>query len=159
SGSSSRPSASGSATGLSPIVSVVFEERRIARQFAQGGRSRLRLLVHAPGFGNPQTLPQRARCLGSSGNPCAPSASQPDGLWASRIQRPTRKPMAISTKPPSGTRDFLPADVLARRAVIDAIRGAYERHGFAPLETPALERLDVLTGKYGDEGDQLMFKV
>ncbi len=67
--------------------------------------------------------------------------------------------MSVSVKPPSGTRDFLPADVIVRREVIEAIRTTYERYGFAPLETPALERLDVLTGKYGDEGDQLMFKV
>lgn len=67
--------------------------------------------------------------------------------------------MSVSVKPPSGTRDFLPADVIVRRHVTGIIRETYERYGFAPLETPALERLDVLTGKYGDEGDQLMFKV
>ncbi|MFT4704998.1 MAG: histidyl-tRNA synthetase [Bradymonadia bacterium] len=65
----------------------------------------------------------------------------------------------ISTKPPSGTRDFLPDAVRARRWAIDRVQTAYERHGFAPLETPTMERLDVLMGKYGDEGDQLMFKV
>ncbi len=67
--------------------------------------------------------------------------------------------MAISTKPASGTRDFLPAAVLARRHVVEQIERAYAAHGFVPLETPAFERLAVLTGKYGDEGDQLMFKV
>lgn len=67
--------------------------------------------------------------------------------------------MAVSTKPASGTRDFLPETVRARRHVTDVIRSTYERYGFEPLETPAIERLDVLTGKYGDEGDQLMFKI
>lgn len=67
--------------------------------------------------------------------------------------------MAVSTKPASGTRDFLPETVRARRHVTEVIRSTYERYGFEPLETPAIERLDVLTGKYGDEGDQLMFKI
>ena len=67
--------------------------------------------------------------------------------------------MSISVKPPSGTRDFLADDVRRRRQVIETIQAVYERHGFGPLETPTMERLDVLTGKYGDEGDQLMFKV
>jgi histidyl-tRNA synthetase len=67
--------------------------------------------------------------------------------------------MALSVKPPSGMRDFLPLDVARRNHVVDVIRRVYRRHGFQPLETPALERLEVLTGKYGEEGDQLMFRV
>ena len=67
--------------------------------------------------------------------------------------------MAVSTKPPSGMRDFLADALVARRRVVDVIRDTYERYGFVPLETPALERVSVLTGKYGEEGDQLMFKV
>lgn len=67
--------------------------------------------------------------------------------------------MAISTKPPSGTRDFLPDDIARREHVVSTIRAAYERHGFVPLETPTMERIEVLTGKYGDEGEQLIFKV
>ncbi len=67
--------------------------------------------------------------------------------------------MSISTQPPSGMRDFLPAEVRRREYVVARIRDAYERHGFAPLETPAMERVEVLTGKYGDEGEQLMFRV
>jgi histidyl-tRNA synthetase len=63
------------------------------------------------------------------------------------------------TKPVKGTRDFLSADIYRREHVIRIIREVYEAHGFAPLETPALERLDTLLGKYGDEGDQLLFKV
>ncbi len=65
----------------------------------------------------------------------------------------------ISTKPPSGMRDLLPAEVKKRRAVINTISTVYERHGFEPLETPSMERLEVLLGKYGEEGDRLVFKV
>ena len=67
--------------------------------------------------------------------------------------------MTISAKPASGMRDFLAEDVLRRQYVIERIVQAYRRHGFQPLETPAIERLDVLTSKYGTEGDQLMFKI
>lgn len=63
------------------------------------------------------------------------------------------------TKPPTGTRDFLPADLQRRRYVTEVIREVYEAHGFAPLETPSFERLETLLGKYGDEGDQLVFKI
>ncbi|MCE9637882.1 MAG: histidine--tRNA ligase [Planctomycetes bacterium] len=67
--------------------------------------------------------------------------------------------MAAITQPPSGMRDLLPEDVRRRERVIGAVRQVYESHGFEPLETPSCERLDVLLGKYGDEGDQLMFRV
>ncbi len=63
------------------------------------------------------------------------------------------------TKPAKGTRDFLPADIRRREFVTGIIRDIYESYGFQPLETPAFERLETLTGKYGDEGDQLLFKV
>lgn len=63
------------------------------------------------------------------------------------------------TKPPRGTRDFLPSELYRRQYVLSVIRDVYEAHGFQPLETPTFERLDTLTGKYGDEGDQLMFKI
>jgi histidyl-tRNA synthetase len=56
-------------------------------------------------------------------------------------------------------RDFLPEDVRRRQYVIDVVRRVYERYGFEPLETPALENIETLTGKYGDEGDKLLFKV
>jgi histidyl-tRNA synthetase len=65
----------------------------------------------------------------------------------------------VNAGPPKGTRDFLPRDVRQRQYAISVIRQVYEAHGFEPLETPALERLDALAGKYGEEGDQLMFKV
>jgi len=64
-----------------------------------------------------------------------------------------------SAQPPKGTRDFLPTTVRQREHVVGIIKSVYEAHGFQPLETPALERLEVLSGKYGDEGDQLLFKV
>jgi histidyl-tRNA synthetase len=64
-----------------------------------------------------------------------------------------------NTQPAKGTRDLLPLDVRQRSYVTAIIRDVFERYGFDPLETPALERLDALLGKYGDEGDQLLFKV
>lgn len=56
-------------------------------------------------------------------------------------------------------RDFLPADVRKREYVIGVIKEVYESYGFEPLETPAVENLETLTGKYGEEGNQLMFKI
>jgi histidyl-tRNA synthetase len=56
-------------------------------------------------------------------------------------------------------RDFLPEDVRRRQYVIDAVRRVYERYGFEPLETPALENIETLTGKYGEEGNKLIYKV
>jgi len=64
-----------------------------------------------------------------------------------------------STKPPSGTRDFLPGEIRRREYVIDVVRRTYERYGFEPLETPAFENIDTLLGKYGDEGNKLIFKI
>jgi len=61
--------------------------------------------------------------------------------------------------PPSGTRDLFPADVLLRRRTFTAVQDAFERHGFEPFDTPAFERLEVLTGKYGEEGEQLIFRI
>jgi histidyl-tRNA synthetase len=65
----------------------------------------------------------------------------------------------MSTKPPSGTRDFLPADVRRREYVIGVVRQIYERYGFEPLETPAFENIETLLGKYGEEGNKLIFKI
>jgi histidyl-tRNA synthetase len=64
-----------------------------------------------------------------------------------------------STKPPSGMRDFLPTEILRRRHVIEVISRNYEAHGFVPLETPAIENLSTLLGKYGEEGDQLLYRL
>lgn len=60
---------------------------------------------------------------------------------------------------PPGTRDFGPQEMLKRNHIIDVIRKVFEKYGFQPLETPAFENLNTLTGKYGDEGDQLLFKI
>jgi len=56
-------------------------------------------------------------------------------------------------------RDFLPADVRKREYVIGVIKQVYERYGFEPLETPAVENIETLLGKYGEEGNQLIFKI
>jgi len=56
-------------------------------------------------------------------------------------------------------RDFLPEDIRRREHVIGIIKGVYERYGFEPLETPAVENLETLMGKYGEEGNQLIFKI
>jgi len=65
----------------------------------------------------------------------------------------------ISTKPPSGTRDFLPPDIARRRHVVDVVERVYSQYGFVPLETPAFENLSTLLGKYGEEGDQLLYRL
>src|SRR5947207_68616 len=64
-----------------------------------------------------------------------------------------------STKPPAGTRDFLPDEIRKRQHVIGVIRDVYEKYGFEPLETPAFENIETLMGKYGEEGNQLIFKI
>ena len=63
------------------------------------------------------------------------------------------------TEPARGMRDFLPEDVRRREHVIGVITRVYERYGFEPLETPAVENIDTLLGKYGDEGNQLIYKI
>jgi histidyl-tRNA synthetase len=67
----------------------------------------------------------------------------------------------MSQKPsiPKGTRDFGPEQMDRRNFIFDTIRSVFRTYGFQPLETPSMENLSVLTGKYGDEGDQLLFKI
>jgi histidyl-tRNA synthetase len=60
---------------------------------------------------------------------------------------------------PKGTRDFGPAQMAKRQFIFDNIRKVFQKYGFQPLETPTMENLSTLTGKYGEEGDQLLFKV
>lgn len=60
---------------------------------------------------------------------------------------------------PRGTRDYTPAMMLKRNYIIAHIREVFEKFGFMPLETPAMENLSVLMGKYGEEGDQLLYKI
>lgn len=66
---------------------------------------------------------------------------------------------SAKTQPARGMRDFLPEDVRRREYVIGVIKDVYERYGFEPLETPAAENLETLMGKYGEEGNQLIFKI
>jgi len=67
----------------------------------------------------------------------------------------------MSTRPslPQGTRDFGPETVRKRKYILDTIRQIFEIYGYQPLETPAMEQLDTLMGKYGEEGDKLIFKI
>jgi histidyl-tRNA synthetase len=67
--------------------------------------------------------------------------------------------MASKASLPRGTRDFLPETMLKREYVINILKETFRQYGFNPIETPALEKLDTLTGKYGEEGDRLIFKV
>lgn len=60
---------------------------------------------------------------------------------------------------PSGMRDFSPLEVKRRRKIFDVIRTTFERYGFEPIETPAIEKIQTLTGKYGDEGDKLLYRI
>ncbi len=60
---------------------------------------------------------------------------------------------------PQGTRDFTPEQVAKRTYIFDTIKKVFTKYGFQPIETPTLENLSTLTGKYGDEGDKLLFKV
>lgn len=58
-----------------------------------------------------------------------------------------------------GTRDFLPEEMLKREAIVDVVRSAFKRYGFLPVETPAIEFQDILLGKYGEEGDKLIYRL
>lgn len=60
---------------------------------------------------------------------------------------------------PKGTRDFSPAEMAKRNFIFNSIRGVFENHGFLQIETPALENLSTLLGKYGEEGDKLLFRI
>lgn len=67
--------------------------------------------------------------------------------------------MADKPSIPKGTRDFSPLEMTRRNHIFDTIRKIFQVHGFLPIETPAMEKLSSLMGKYGDEGDKLLFKV
>jgi histidyl-tRNA synthetase len=67
--------------------------------------------------------------------------------------------MANMPSIPKGTRDFPPVEMLRRKYIFNTIEKVFQKYGFLPLETPAMEKLDTLTGKYGEEGDRLIFKV
>jgi histidyl-tRNA synthetase len=65
----------------------------------------------------------------------------------------------MGTQPARGMRDFLPEDVRRREYVVGVVREVYDRYGFEPLETPAVENIETLVGRYGDEGNKLIFKI
>jgi len=87
----------------------------------------------------------KAECAGPAGDACPGSTHNALS--------------STSTKPPAGTRDFLPDEVRRREHVIRIVRQVYERYGFEPLETPAFENIETLLGKYGEEGNRLIFKI
>lgn len=67
----------------------------------------------------------------------------------------------MSKKPavPKGTRDFLPFEMVRREYIFNTIKSVFEKYGYVPIETPAMENLSTLLGKYGNEGDKLLFKI
>ncbi|MEZ4807757.1 MAG: histidine--tRNA ligase [Flavobacteriales bacterium] len=67
--------------------------------------------------------------------------------------------MANKPSIPKGTRDFSPLEMLRRKYIFSTIEQVFQKYGFLPLETPAMEHLETLTGKYGEEGDRLIFKI
>ncbi len=67
--------------------------------------------------------------------------------------------MAVKPAIPKGTRDFLPAQAAKRQYIFDTLKKHFESYGYKPIETPAMELLQTLTGKYGEEGDKLIFKI
>ena len=67
--------------------------------------------------------------------------------------------MAQKPSIPKGTRDFSPVEMLRRKYIFNTIERVFQKYGFLPLETPAMENLETLTGKYGEEGDRLIFKI
>lgn len=67
--------------------------------------------------------------------------------------------MAQKPSIPKGTRDFSPAEMAGRDYIFNTVRGVFKKYGYSPIETPAMENLSTLLGKYGEEGDKLLFKV
>ena len=67
--------------------------------------------------------------------------------------------MGTKANTPKGMRDFSPLEMFRRNYIFSVIKAAFEKYSFSPIETPAMENLQTLTGKYGDEGDRLIFKV
>ena len=67
--------------------------------------------------------------------------------------------MAQKPSIPKGTRDFSSVEMVKRNYIFDTIKAVFQRYGYLPIETPAMENLSTLLGKYGDEGDKLLFKI
>src|ERR1700710_507819 len=89
-----------------------------------------------------------------------PETKNPDKLRTdARISPRQNKNEMMKPSLPQGTRDFGPETVRKRNYIFNTIREVFELYGFQPLETPAMEQLDTLMGKYGEEGDKLIFKI
>jgi histidyl-tRNA synthetase len=74
--------------------------------------------------------------------------------WLDKAQQKTMKPST-----PKGTRDFSPAEMARRNYIFDTVKAVFRTHGFSQIETPAMETSETLMGKYGEEGDRLIFKI
>ncbi|MBK3518742.1 histidine--tRNA ligase [Carboxylicivirga marina] len=67
--------------------------------------------------------------------------------------------MAQKPSIPKGTRDFSPVEMVKRNYIFDTVKSVFQKYGYLPIETPAMENLSTLLGKYGEEGDKLLFKI
>ncbi len=67
--------------------------------------------------------------------------------------------MAQKSSIPKGTRDFSPVEMVRRNYIFNTIKTVFQNYGYLPIETPAMEHLSTLLGKYGEEGDKLLFKI
>ena len=67
--------------------------------------------------------------------------------------------MAQKPSIPKGTRDFGPSEMVKRNFIFDTVKSVFKLYGYQPIETPAMENLSTLMGKYGEEGDKLLFKI
>lgn len=76
----------------------------------------------------------------------------------SKNSEPEASPGAVEARTPKGFKDSMAGEMLLKNRMIATVRQVFERYGFSPLETPAVERLDVLVGKYGDEGNKSIFR-
>ena len=81
------------------------------------------------------------------------------GMALSNISKKTTTMATMKCSIPKGTRDFLPVEMARRNYIFDSIREVFKTFAFEPIETPSLENLSTLMGKYGEEGDKLLFKV
>src|SRR5690348_13782748 len=66
---------------------------------------------------------------------------------------------SIKPSVPKGTRDFSPTEMVKRNYIFDTIKSVFRKYGYQQIETPTMENSSTLTGKYGDEGDKLIFKI
>src|ERR1700748_3667836 len=66
---------------------------------------------------------------------------------------------SIKPSTPKGTRDFSPTQMVRRNFIFDTIKSVFRKYGYQQIETPSMENLSTLMGKYGDEGDKLIFKI